>query len=135
MAGVTDPLAIDGVASIARPGGRITGVSLMAAEVVAKQLEILTGTVRGVSRIAVLGNPTNAGTAPQMRYALEAAHALGVQILAVDIRSPGEIVAAFASMSVDKPGPSSYSSTSCFWNSEIESPRSPHDTACHRFTG
>ena len=104
IAGVTDPGAIAGVASLARPGGNVTGVSLMAAEAVAKQLEILKQAVPRVSRVAVLGNPTNAGTSPQRRYADEAGRALGVQLLTMEATNPGEIDAAFTSMTVARTG-------------------------------
>ena len=104
FAGVTDPGAIAGVASLARPGGNVTGVSLMAAEAAAKQLEILKQALPRVSRIAVLGNPTNSGTAPQLRYAHEAGRALGVELLPVDTRNPGEIDAAFSKMTAARTG-------------------------------
>jgi len=98
MAGVIDPVATGFVASLARPGGNITGLSLMAAEPVAKQLEILKEAVPKVSRVAVLGNPANVGTAPQLQYAQDAARALGMRLQPLEVRSPVAINAAFTVM-------------------------------------
>jgi putative ABC transport system substrate-binding protein len=98
MGGVIDPVATGFVASLARPGGNITGLSLMAPELVGKQLEILKEMVPKVSRVAVLGNPANAGTAPQLRHAQDAARALKLQLQLLEARSPDEIDSAFAVM-------------------------------------
>jgi putative ABC transport system substrate-binding protein len=104
MAGVIDPLAAGLVASLARPGGNITGVSLMAPELVGKQLQILKEVVPTVSRVALLGNPDNAGSAPQVRQAQDAARALGVRLQPLEARGPGEIDSAFAAMTREQAG-------------------------------
>jgi putative ABC transport system substrate-binding protein len=104
MGGVIDPVATGLVASLARPGGNITGLSLMAAEPVAKQLEILKEAVPKVSRVAVLGNPSNVGTAPQLQYAQDAARALGMRLQHLEVRSPVEIDGAFTAMTRDRAG-------------------------------
>ncbi len=104
MAGVIDPETTGFVASLARPGGNITGLSLMAPELVGKQLEILKEVVPKVSRVALLGNPTNAGTAPQLRNAQNAARALGIQLQPQEARGPSEIDSAFAAMSKEQVG-------------------------------
>jgi ABC-type uncharacterized transport system substrate-binding protein len=80
MAVVVDPVATGLVASLARPGGNITGLSSMAPEVTGKQLEMLKEVVPTASLVAVLWNPTNAGNAPQVRRAQDAARALGVRL-------------------------------------------------------
>ena len=69
------------VAGLARPGGNITGLSMMSPEVVGKQLELLRQVVPKISRVAVLANPANPGSAPQLRYAEVVARALGGQVL------------------------------------------------------
>jgi putative ABC transport system substrate-binding protein len=69
MAGAIDPVASGLVTIVARPGGNLTGLSLMAPELVGKQLEILEDVVPKVSRVALLGNPANPGNAPQVRHA------------------------------------------------------------------
>jgi putative ABC transport system substrate-binding protein len=104
MAGVIDPLAAGLVASLAQPGGNITGVSLMAPELVGKQLQILKEVVPTVSRVALLGNPDNAGSAPQVRQAQDAARALGVRLQPLEARGPGEIDSAFAAMTREQAG-------------------------------
>jgi putative tryptophan/tyrosine transport system substrate-binding protein len=104
MAGVIDPVATGFVASLARPGGNITGLSLMAPELVAKQLEILKEVVPKGTRMAVLGNPANAGTAPQLRHAQDAARALKLQLQPLEARGPNEIDSAFAAMTKEGAG-------------------------------
>jgi putative ABC transport system substrate-binding protein len=104
MAGIIDPVATGFVTSLARPGGNITGLSLMAPELVVKQLEILRNVVPEVSRVAVLGNPTNAGNSPQVRRAQEAAQTLGVRLQSLEARSVSEIDSAFAAMAGEQAG-------------------------------
>ena len=104
MAGIIDPVATGFVASLARPGGNITGLTLMAPELVGKQLEILREVVPKVSRVALLGNPANAGNAPQVRHAQGAARALGVRLQTLDARGPSEIDSAFATMTSERAG-------------------------------
>ena len=98
MAGIIDPVATGFVASLARPGGNITGLSLMAPELVGKQLEILKQAIPKVTRVAVLGNPANAGTSPQLRHAQEAARALKVRLQLLEARGPNDLDSAFAKM-------------------------------------
>src|SRR5262249_45257145 len=84
MSVVIDPLGSGLVASLARPGGNITGLTVMASDVVGKQFELLKQTVPEISRIALLWNPDNPGGAPQLREAEAAARALGVRLQAVE---------------------------------------------------
>jgi putative ABC transport system substrate-binding protein len=104
MAGIIDPVATGFVASLARPGGNITGQSLMAPELIGKQLQILKEIVPTVTRVAVLGNPSNAGNAPQVRHAQDAARALGVRLQLLEARGPGEIDSAFAAITRERAG-------------------------------
>jgi len=96
MATSLDPVATDFAASLARPGGNITGLSAMAPELVGKQLELLKEVVPRVSRVALLGNPANPGTMPMVRRAQDAARASGVRLQPLEARSPSEINGAFA---------------------------------------
>ena len=73
-------------------------MAVLAPEVVGKQLELLTQAVPKVSRVAFLWNPTNPLGALQLREVKVAAQALGVQLLPVGARSPGEFDRAFAAM-------------------------------------
>jgi len=93
-----DPSAAGLVATLARPGGNITGLSMLAPEIVGKQLELLKEVVPKISRVTVLGNPANPGTAPQLREAKGAAQALGLQLQLVEARGPSEVDRAFAEM-------------------------------------
>jgi ABC-type uncharacterized transport system substrate-binding protein len=73
MPAVADPVAMGFVASLARPGGNITGISNMQPELVGKQIELLKEVLPKVSRVALLGNPANPGNVPLVRYAQGAA--------------------------------------------------------------
>jgi putative ABC transport system substrate-binding protein len=76
-AGVADPVADGLVASLARPGGNITGPAIISHELVGKELELLREIVPRVSRVAILWNPANPGNVHQLRAAEAAAPAQG----------------------------------------------------------
>jgi len=98
MAVVIDPVTPGFAANLARPQRNITGLSSMAPELIGKQLELLKEILPKVSRVALLANPANAGTTPQVRQAEDAARALGVQLQSLEARSPDEIDSAFVEM-------------------------------------
>jgi putative ABC transport system substrate-binding protein len=104
MVNVADPVAMGFVTSLARPGGNITGLSLMLPDVVGKQLALLKEVVPKVSRVALLWNPANPGNAPQKRHAQDAARALGVQLQPLEAQDPSEIDNAFAAMTTERAG-------------------------------
>ena len=104
MAAIIDPVASGLVASLARPGGNLTGQSMMSPDLAEKQLEILKTVVPKVSRVAVLHNPANPGNAPQVRHAQDAARALGVRLQLLGASSPSEIDSAFAAMTNEQAG-------------------------------
>ena len=104
MSTVIDPVGSELVASLARPGGNVTGLSLMASDLVAKQLELLKEVVPRVSRLALLWNPANPGSAPQLREAEAAARALGVRLQTQEARVSQEIDSAFAAMTRERAG-------------------------------
>jgi ABC-type uncharacterized transport system substrate-binding protein len=99
-----DPVATGFVASLARPGGNITGLSMMSAELIGKQLELLKEVVPKVSRVALLGNPANPGNAQWMQHAADAARALGVRLQPLEARDPSEIDNAFTEMTREQAG-------------------------------
>jgi putative tryptophan/tyrosine transport system substrate-binding protein len=99
-----DPVGEGLVASLARPGGNITGLASIAAEVVGKQLELLKEVVPKVSRVAVLLNPSHSAHPLMARQAEGAARALGVQLHILQAGSPAEIDAAFAAMRSQRVG-------------------------------
>jgi putative ABC transport system substrate-binding protein len=76
MTGFTDPVATGLVPSLARPGGNITGVSIMNEELAGKRLELLKETSPKVSRLGVLWNPVNPGAAAVFKQTQSAAHEL-----------------------------------------------------------
>ena len=103
MAADPDPVRSGFVASLARPGGNITGLSLMAPELLGKQLELLKEVAPKISRVALLGNAANnTGNTLQVRLAQDAARALGVRLQPLEVRGPSEIERAFAAMTTER---------------------------------
>ena len=94
-----DPVAEGLVASLARPGGNLTGLATTSPELVGKQLEMLKAIVPKSARVAVLENPTQPSHARAMQQAAVAARALGVKLQTLQARTPSEIETAFATMS------------------------------------
>jgi putative ABC transport system substrate-binding protein len=95
MAAVGDPVAAGFVASLARPGGNVTGISNMLPDLVGKQLELLKEVVPTVSRVALLGNPANPANASLVRPAEDAARTLGIRLQPLWARDLSEIDSAF----------------------------------------
>jgi putative tryptophan/tyrosine transport system substrate-binding protein len=95
MAQVNDPIGAGFVANLARPGGNITGLSVMAPELSGKQLEILKEIVPRLSRVAVLGTSTQPGNTQTLKGTEIAARALGVQLQYQEIGGAKDIETAF----------------------------------------
>src|SRR5829696_2528586 len=96
---VADPVGSQLVASLARPGGNITGLSNMALDLTAKRLEFLTLVVPGLRRIALIVNGNDTGWA--RRYIEEcgpAAERLKIALHPVEIRAPGDLQPAFSAI-------------------------------------
>ena len=92
-----DPVRLGLVASIARPGGNVTGINFVNAELTAKRLELLRELVPGATRVAVLVNPANpTSTETTLREVQSAAGAMGLQIQVLNASTSREINAAFA---------------------------------------
>jgi putative ABC transport system substrate-binding protein len=89
FAAAGDPVEAGLVASLARPGGNATGLSLVAGDEAAKRLELLKEAVPGLSRVAVLWNPSTVGA--QFAQTEVAAQALGLQVLSLQLGSPGDL--------------------------------------------
>ena len=97
--GSGDPVERGLVASLARPGGNLTGVSIMLTELMPKRLELLSELVPRAGPIALLVNPNNAIVAePQIRDVQEAARAKGLQLHILKAGTESEIEAAFATL-------------------------------------
>src|SRR5262245_58331035 len=102
FAGVGDPVATGLVASLASPGGNLTGLSLLSRDLDGKRLELLKEMVPGASAVAVLGNPANP-TLPIHRRELQVAgDALGVQLQLLEVRAPDDFERAFAAASTGR---------------------------------
>lgn len=105
MVGVGDPVAAKLVASLARPGGNITGNSSSSAETAGKSLELLREVVPGLRRVAVLWNPANRVFQGQMVEAtVAAARALGLEVSLLEARDADGLTRAFEAMSRDRVG-------------------------------
>jgi len=99
-----DPVRLGLVASLARPGGNLTGINFFSVELVAKRLELLRVLVPAATRVAVLVNPANASnTESTLRDAEAAARAMGQQIQVLNASTSREIDAAFASFVRERP--------------------------------
>ena len=91
----TDPVGNGFVASLARPGGNITGLSVVSPELSGKQLELLKEIVPKLSHVAVLGSSTNPGNSQALKETELAAGAYKVQLQNLDVLSPKDIETAF----------------------------------------
>ncbi len=102
---VGDPVALGLVASLARPGGNITGLTnSVGPEIAGKQLELLKEVVPKVSRMAVLWNPNTRGNALALRETEIAARALGLELQPLEARSLNDFDRAFAAMTAKRAG-------------------------------
>ena len=99
MAQDPDPVGIGFVASLARPGGNITGLSTLAPEISGKRLELLKEIVPKLSRVAVLGTSTTPGNAQSLREMELAAVAFGVKLQYLEVLDPKDIETAFRAAS------------------------------------
>jgi putative ABC transport system substrate-binding protein len=98
-----DPVKLGLVASLARPGGNLTGVNFFNAELVAKRLELLRELVPGAARVAVLVNPANVTIeASTLRDVEVAARTIGLQLKILNASTSGEINAAFATLARER---------------------------------
>jgi len=96
MTGTGDPVATGLIASLARPGGNVTGLSALGPELTTKQLELLKEAFPQVSRVFFLYNGANASTVAALKETEVAASALGVQLQASDVRGAKDIEPAFS---------------------------------------
>ena len=98
MAFSTDPVRVGQVASLARPGGNLTGLATLTGQLVGKRLELLRDTVPGLARVAMLGNPAVVERAFEFEETAAAAQALGLGLQSVELRSGGALESAFQSI-------------------------------------
>jgi putative ABC transport system substrate-binding protein len=104
IAAADDPLATGLVPSLARPGGNITGLSIITPDLTGKRLELLKEILPGGTRVAVLWNSDNPISEPELRKAEAAARSLGLQLQSIGVRDPREFASAFSSMKTERAG-------------------------------
>src|SRR4030095_6593484 len=95
MSGGTDPVATGLGQSLARPGGNITGVTIMNEELAGKRLELLKETSPKVSRVGVLWNSTNRGTAVVFKQTQAAAQELSLSLQSLEVKTVNDLQGAF----------------------------------------
>jgi ABC-type uncharacterized transport system substrate-binding protein len=95
-----DPVKAGLVASLARPGGNITGLTYVHDMLAGKSVELLKDTVPSVSRVAILWNPNHAD--PEFRETERASRTLGVQLQSLEVREPGDFDGAFQALARER---------------------------------
>ena len=102
---LTEPVGLGLIASLARPGGNVTGVSYsVGTDIFGKDLELLKEAVPKVRRIAVLSNPDSPAQPLTISNIKSAARSLGLQLLLLEARAPGDFDGAFAAMARERVG-------------------------------
>src|SRR5262245_7879144 len=102
---MADPVEDELVASLARPGGNVTGTAFLGPELVSRRLQLLKELVPGLSRVVVLWHPRAYGertTAGMLREAESAAQSLGTKLQLVSVAEPGDLSGAFATMTGER---------------------------------
>jgi putative ABC transport system substrate-binding protein len=113
--GSDDPVAVGLAQSLARPGGNATGVSNLASDTSPKLLEFLLAAVPGLSRLAVLSDPSDPTTVAALKNLRSAAQSLNVDVIVFDALEPAEIEGAFARMTREHAGAVLVSSSTRFF--------------------
>ena len=105
MIGVGDPVGLELIASLARPGANVTGLTFsVGMETAGKGLELLKEVLPKVRRMAVLTNPANPGQPLALKHLKAAARSLGMQLQLLEVRGPDEFDGAFAAMAKERAG-------------------------------
>jgi putative tryptophan/tyrosine transport system substrate-binding protein len=98
MAPIADPVRAGVVASLAHPGGNVTGGALYGSELTSKRVELLKEAMPGIARLAVLGNATNPANQYMWEDTQQATRALGIETQVFTVREAGELADAFTAM-------------------------------------
>jgi ABC-type uncharacterized transport system substrate-binding protein len=99
-----DPVASGFVASLARPGGNITGLSIIALDLAGKRVELLKEVIPRISRMAVFWNPTNSGGTLALKETEAAAKGLGIWLQTLEVRGPDDFESAFQAATKEQAG-------------------------------
>lgn len=132
MAGFSDPVANGVVASLAHPGGNITGLTTVSPEMAGKWLQLLKTAIPDAGRIAFLSNPSMPQEVLISQAARQAARALRIELLPVDAHTAGEIDGAFAIMAREHAEALTVIGDPIFMAEKIESSSSRRATSCRR---
>jgi putative ABC transport system substrate-binding protein len=103
MGAIGDPVGSGVVTNLAHPGGNVTGCSSRAAELEAKRLELLKEAVPGLSRVAILSNPTNHYMPLALRSAREGSQSLHLSLAVYEVHDTATLDAVFATLTKDRP--------------------------------
>ncbi len=103
MAVVGDPVGTGLVASLARPGGNVTGLTGLTPELSGKRLQLLKEAAPKATLVAVIWNPANPASSGLLAETEAAARSLGLQLQPVEARSPGDLNAAFKALTIARP--------------------------------
>ncbi len=103
MAIAGDPVKAGVVSSLARPGGNVTGLTLIHSELSGKRLQLLKEAVPKIALVAVIWNPTDPAAADFLRETETAARSLGLKLRAIEARAPAELDAAFKAVADARP--------------------------------
>jgi putative ABC transport system substrate-binding protein len=98
-----DPVKVGLVASLARPGGNLTGINFLSAELAAKRLELVRELLPAATDVCVLVNPTGPNSESTLREAQSAARAIGLKVQVLNARTSREINVAFATFVRERP--------------------------------
>jgi putative ABC transport system substrate-binding protein len=104
MAEVADPVAVGLVASLARPGGNITGLTTFSPDLDGKRLELVNEILPKVTRVAYIWDPANSGGRIRFKGVQGAAQALAITLQSVEARNPKELESAFEAAIRERPG-------------------------------
>jgi putative ABC transport system substrate-binding protein len=99
-----DPIGSGHVASLARPGTNATGLTIVMSETMAKSLELLKGTVPGLTRVAVIWDPATPSHRPGLKAVEDMGRALGIHLQSLAVRSATELDSAFSSIARERSG-------------------------------
>lgn len=97
-----DPVEARLIASLARPGGRLTGIAMQSPELVGKRLEVLKEIMPRLARVAILANPAHPGEQTELRESRAAADRLGISVLYLPVSSARDFEAAFTAMTRER---------------------------------
>jgi putative ABC transport system substrate-binding protein len=103
MANSTDPVGTGFVASLAHPGGNVTGIASISPDLNAKRLELLKEAVPGLSRVAIIWNPDDRGGVLDYRETESAAPSLRLQLQSVEVSRSADFERAFSALTTGRP--------------------------------